>query len=153
MATTGWGLIYFNLLNIFKIHNLHTSLPLSACSAWHPHSSRPFVICCTAQSTFLHISCFPALFLVAAHFPAFPTSLCQSRQDRAEKTICVNFLGTGQQNFRQSSAGRSRMEKEGAGKRKPLTLPTIRVQLSLSDALTHRCHWQASQTHQEKSNV
>ena len=61
MATTGWGLIYFNLFNLFKIHNLHTSLPLSSRSARHLHSSCPFVICCTAQSTFLPISCFPAL--------------------------------------------------------------------------------------------
>ena len=93
MATTGWGLIYFNLFNLFKIHNLHTSLPPSSRSAWHPHSSRPFVICCTAQSTFLPISCFPALSPLklgrGALFPASPASLCQSwlRQSR-ETNLC-----------------------------------------------------------------
>lgn len=93
MATTGWGPIYFNLLNIFKIHNLHTSLPLSSRSARHPHSARPFVICCTAQSTFLPISCFPALSPPksgrGALFPASPASLCQSWLRRGrENNLC-----------------------------------------------------------------
>jgi len=45
-------------------------------------------------------------------------------QARTEKTICVNFPGAGWQNFRRSPAGGA----GGAGrKRKPLTLPTIRV--------------------------
>ena len=109
MATTGWGPIYFNLLNIFKIHNLHTSLPLSSRSARYPHSARPFVICCTAQSTFLPISRFPAISPLklgrGALFPAFPyfsrpfpseeSNLCQFPAGRTEKTICVNFPGAG----------------------------------------------------------
>ena len=93
MATTGWGLVYFNIFNIFKIHNLHTSLPLSSRSAWHLRSSRPFVICCIAQSTFLPILPIPALFSLklgrGALFPASPASLCQSwlRQSR-ETNLC-----------------------------------------------------------------
>ena len=104
MATTGWGLIYFNLLNIFNLYNLHTSLPLSARSARsarHPHSSRPFVICCTAQSTFLPISRFPVLSPAETRSrrtfpglsPAEKTISCT-----AKKAICVNSCGQNREN-------------------------------------------------------
>ena len=104
MATTGWGLIYFNLLNIFNLYNLHTSLPLSSRSAWHPHSSRPFVICCTAQSTFLPISRFPALSpLKLGRGALFATGkiICVNLGlTKAKKTICVNFPGAGRKKKR-----------------------------------------------------
>lgn len=141
MATTGLGLIYFNLLNLFNLYNLRTSLPLSACSARHPHSSRPFVICCTAQSTFLPISRFPALSppksgrgALSRLFPTFPGE--ESNSCTVKKTICVNSCGQNRENnLCQFSRGwrvdSSRKEPEGAGgagrKRKPLTLPTNRV--------------------------
>ena len=127
-ATTGWGLIYFNLLNLFKIHNLHTSLPLSSRSARHPRSSCPFVICCTAQSTFLPIPPIPVLF------PVFPAICVNSCGQNGENNLC-QFSRDGPGGI---SVDSSRREPEGTGKRKPLTLPTIRVQSSLSDALTHR---------------
>ena len=122
MATTGWGLIYFNLLNIFNLYNLHTSLPLSARSARHPHSSRPIVICCTAQSTFLPISCFPALSTVAAHFSRlFPSeesnflhseesNLCQFLRAEQRKQFVSIFQGLAE--FPSIPAGGNRREPE-----------------------------------------
>ena len=101
MATTGWGLVYFNIFNIFKIHNLHTSLPLSSRSAWHPRSSRPFVICCTAQSTFLPILPIPVLF-------------------PANRAICVNSCG---QNGETNLCPFSRDGPAGQEKKAPFRAP------------------------------
>ena len=108
MATTGWGLIYFNLLNIFNLYNLHTSLPLSARSARHPHSSRPIVICCTAQSTFLPISRFPVLFPVAAHFSRLLQQVCVNLGRTEQRKQFVSIF---QEQAGRSSAGRSRKKK------------------------------------------
>ncbi len=145
MATTGWGLIYFNLLNIFKIHNLPTSLPLSSRSARYPHSARPFVICCTAQSTFLPISRFPAL---SPHFSRpFPSEACGQNR---ENNLCQ--FSRGRLWLRQ---GRNRKEPEGTGRsRKKKTLdiarfPSTIVLVGCTDAPMPLA---ASQNFQEKQS-
>lgn len=116
MATTGWGPIYFNLLNIFKIHNLHTSLPLSSRSARHPHSARPFVICCTAQSTFLPISRFPALSRSRRTFPGFSSKfvsiLATPKQRKQFVSIFQGQAGRISVDLQQEGAGRSRKEQK-----------------------------------------
>ena len=153
MATTGWGPIYFNLLNIFKIHNLHTSLPLSSRSARHPHSARPFVICCIAQSTFLPISCFPALSRSRRTFPGFSSKfvsiLATPKQRNQFVSIFQEQAGRISVDLQQEGAGRNRKGQKEKETLDIARFPSTIVLVGCTDAPMPLA---GSQTHQENQS-